>query len=115
MEMEVVSHFENRAALRTVGITLRKVLPVILRVPRVESRSSSTIRGGCANRVDEPAVAGFERRAKKVRKRAGILREARVEFVIFLICQKHYVRFCSTIFGNFRQKLKKSQTRGMTG
>src|SRR5216683_4808556 len=31
------------------------------------------------NRLDEPAVAGFERRVKDGRKRAGILREARVE------------------------------------
>src|SRR6266851_3208979 len=100
MEMEVVSHFENRAALRTVGITPRKVLPVILRVPRVESRSSSTIRGGCANRVDEPAVAGFERRAKKVRKRGVILREARVEFVFFFDLPK---TLCPILLDNFRQ------------
>jgi hypothetical protein len=38
--LSAVSHFENRAALGTVSIPLRKVLAVILRVPRVESRSS---------------------------------------------------------------------------
>jgi hypothetical protein len=34
----VMGHFENRAALGTVVITLRELLAVILRVPRVESR-----------------------------------------------------------------------------
>src|SRR5713226_10721871 len=62
----------------------QKAYSVILRVPRGESRSSSSMEG-CVNRVDEPAVAVFERRAKQGRKSAGILREARVEFVIFLI------------------------------
>src|SRR6266851_8654151 len=57
---------------------------VILRVPRVESRSSSFMTEGCAHRVHEP-LAGFERSVKEGRKRAGILREARVEFVSFLI------------------------------
>ncbi len=74
-----MGHFEERTALGTGGITPRKVMNVILRVPRVESRSSSTMRRGCVNRVDEPAAAGFERRAKQGRKRAGILREARGE------------------------------------
>jgi hypothetical protein len=35
-----VGHFENRTALGILGITRHKVLAVILRVPRVESRSS---------------------------------------------------------------------------
>ncbi len=103
-------------------------LAVILRVPRVESRSVSSMPGrayfvyvmsslsrtlytgvtndlerrvaehkegkpgsftarynvtrcteDCVNRVDEPAVGRFEQRVKQGRKRAGILREARVE------------------------------------
>src|ERR1700730_452639 len=40
----------------------------------------------CVNRVAEPAVAGFERSVKEGRKRAGIQREARVEFVRKLDC-----------------------------
>src|SRR5260370_41688638 len=57
---------------------------------------------------------GGARQSGGQKKNRDSTRAARVEFVIFLICQKHYVRFCSTIFGNFRQKLKKSQTRRMT-
>src|SRR5713226_9520370 len=51
------------------------------RIPALFFRAQSI----AFNRVDEPAVAGFERRVKHGRKRGGILREARVEFVSFLI------------------------------
>src|SRR5712692_7915622 len=52
--------------------------------PREGDQADAARTEDCVNRVDERAVAGFERRVKEGRKRIGILREARVEFVSLL-------------------------------
>ncbi len=79
----VVGHFVNRAALGTVGISPRELLAVILRVPRVESPFFHAQKVALIEPMNPQwGNLSEERKSEGERKRAEILREARVEFVI---------------------------------
>ena len=77
--VRVMGHFENRAALGTVVITLRELLAVILRAPRVESRLFFRPLHASVKSCHCGFSDSIERKVPCTEEKDRVLREARVE------------------------------------